>query len=263
MAGAAIAASALVGAGTAAASGKLKHHHGRKVAAASTTIPPVVAEMQPRAEMAGTVESVYLFHESLGSIHAQLDPESTLGTGLTARTDESVEVVVMRGNFEDHQAHMPHWASPPLGTVMAFVVDPDKHLPVEVYVGDRFPTVQQPASYSRLIPVAAKTSRVHARVASRHHKSVAKAATWGSKCSYSGNHHCYALSTWKMSASEYIYGSETVQDTSEMYVPDWEQGDFVDATTVCVSPRIHPGTTQETFTSEAMGIAHEPPIRVP
>lgn len=210
------------------ARGNRGHRRGGMAAAVAAGVPPVLAQMQLRAERAGSVESVSLFHESLGSIHAQLDPEATLGAGLAARADEPVEVVVVHGSFVDNQAHTPRRASAPRGTVMAFVVDPETQFPVEVYVGDNSPNTQQAASYSRTIPAAAKAGRVHAQVASRHHRSVAKAATWGSKCSYGEGHHCYALATWAMGSGEYIYGSETIQDTTEMYVPNWESGDFVD-----------------------------------
>lgn len=226
MVGSVIALVALTGASTATARAKPNRHRGEMAAVAA--VPPVVADMQLRAEQAGSVESVFLYHEPLGSIHAQLDPEATLGAGLAARANDPMEVVVIHGSFTDDQAHMPRWASAPRGTVMVFVVDPDTHFLTEVYVGDRSPNTPQAASYRRTTPATAEAARVRTQAASHHHRFTAKAATWGSKCSYGENHHCYAVAAWEMNSSEYIYGSETIQDTSEMYVPNWESLNFVD-----------------------------------
>lgn len=59
-------------------------------------------------------------------------------------------------------------------------------------------------------------------------------ASWGKKsdngehCSQGNGHHCYSIAEWYMEGGEHVEGSLAYQDTTDMYVPGWDSGDFVD-----------------------------------
>jgi hypothetical protein len=59
-------------------------------------------------------------------------------------------------------------------------------------------------------------------------------AGWGRKsdngeaCGQGNAHHCYAIAEWEMRGAEQVEGTLAYQDTTNMNVPGWASGDFVD-----------------------------------
>ncbi len=195
------------------------------VAQAAGSAASIVAKVLPRAEQVGIVESTEAISTSLGDAEAGLNPQYVAGSDTMSQTGTPVTIVVARGQFTDTLVPTPASASAPSGSVMAFTVNGETGEVMETYVGNHAPTA---AIGTVALKGRASSARVRrARIAMRRRQATARAATWGDKCSASGNHHCYALAIWSMHPSEYVLGSETIQNTSVMNVPDWEKGDFV------------------------------------
>jgi hypothetical protein len=196
------------------------------VASAAGETPASLAQsMLPRAQQVGTVESVEVIGSSLGRSQSEFDPQFVPGSNSSEEPSTTVNIVVMRGQFTDTLAKTPQDATIPTGTVMAFTVIGTGEV-VEVYVGNRLPQTGTVVLKANISSTTAKT--VRARTARHRRRLVAKSATWGNKCRTGSNQHCYALAKWTMNSKEYIFGSETLQNTSQMDVPRWQEGDFVD-----------------------------------
>jgi hypothetical protein len=203
----------------------------------------------PRAERAGTVSSAEVFGGTLEAVQLTLDPQtiphsqsiSSLSAGIVelASANTPVELVVIHGSFADTLAKIPRWATAPTGHVMAFTVNPKTGLVLETYVGDISPhpvgaartNKPQLALLSTLrkqqLTVLAKRSHSRRLRHVRRDTPVARATTWGSKCSMGDGHHCYALAVWEMKGSEQVAGTEALQYTEEADVPTWGEGGFV------------------------------------
>lgn len=185
----------------------------------------LVQRMLPRAERVGSVESAEVIGTTLGASQVELDSQWVTSSG-DDRAETPVDVVVMHGHYIDTLAKVPRGDMPPSGAEMAFTVNQGTGELIEVYVGNIAPKAGA-VSFRRGVPPVAATEAVHTRVAHGRRHPTARVATWGTKCSAGSNHHCYALAVWEMGRSEHIYGSETLQYTSQMSVPNWEAGDFV------------------------------------
>jgi hypothetical protein len=197
------------------------------VAQANSTAASVLATVLPRAEREGVVESTEVISTSLGSAENALEPLNVPGSNKEREAATPVDIVVAHGQFTDTLAPIPKGALPPSGTIMAFTVEPQTGMVIATYVGNHSPGSADGVLSLKSRPSAGKVRA--ARIA-RRRKAVrpkAKTATWGDKCSAGNGHHCYALATWAMGSGEEVLGSETIQDTSVMDVPNWEKGDFV------------------------------------
>jgi hypothetical protein len=183
--------------------------------------------MLPRAQQVGSVESVEVISSSLGNAQVALDPLYVPYSSDDEQATIPVDIVVMHGQFSDTLAKVPRDAPPPKGATMAFTVNSGTGEVTEVYVGNLSPQIGAVVFKTTNVAATAKAAQVRARI-SRRDRLVARAATWGSKCSAGNGHHCYATADWEMKSTEYVYGSETAQYTSQINVPDWEIGDFVD-----------------------------------
>jgi hypothetical protein len=127
-------------------------------------------------------------------------PSSPIAPGLTTAPAERVVVL---GRFTDSEAKSPRTAAgPPTGTLLELALDEQ---------GDIVAT--------HLANPSAVAS------AARRHKRARAASSW--PCNLVS--HCYDLEEWHMGKpSEKVQGSETDIATTEMVVPGWESGAFVD-----------------------------------
>jgi hypothetical protein len=192
----------------------------------------------PRAERVGIVESVETIRSSLGSAQVALDPQAQpeSATGAlpggsmreVAGPETPVTLVVAHGEFADFLAKEPRGAAAPTGSVMAFAINSETGWVLEIYVGDSSPVPQlgAPTFKTKVSPAGASRARV-ARARERKARPIARAATWGNKCSQGEGHHCYALAVWEMTGSEQVEGTTTYEGTASVNVPGWESGDEV------------------------------------
>ncbi len=119
--------------------------------------------------------------------------------------DEAAQVYVVtsRGKFKDTEAKVPRGVGAPAGTVLEEIYDQATGIRLGLHLGGE--------------PTA---------TIARHR---ARKASWGAGCSTSNGHHCYALTTWLMNATnEKVRGAESDINTYAMNVPDWSGGGFVD-----------------------------------
>jgi hypothetical protein len=194
------------------------------------------------AQRSGSVEAVEAAAGTVGGAEGLVVPQAlpaspaeSLGAGAPEAGDPSApaSLVVMHGRFVDAQASVPHGASPPSGSVMAFVVDATGR-PIGQYVGDTVPRLSSLGAVAKIVPVRSEASAAAARRLGRltFHRGPrrARAATWGNNCkseSLPENRHCYMIAVWHMEGGEEVEGTESEQDTTNMNVPTWASGDFV------------------------------------
>jgi hypothetical protein len=217
---------------------------GATTAQAEPVVPKtaLTAALQ-QAEAAGTVESVEAVSGSQESMEAAFDPgEHQLASSMNLPTREaaSLDLLVMRGHFEDVIAKVPHGAPFPTGTVMSFVVNLGTGQVAAESVKNTAPVIPSGATVERP-PVTASmkahsaslrrwAARARSHLAAKHlpHQIRAHAATWGNNCKVNSANHCYVLAEWNMKGSEQVYGGDTEQRTSHIDVPGWEFGYYVD-----------------------------------
>jgi hypothetical protein len=185
-------------------------------AAADITPEQAVHAALLRAKKVGTVSGVESKVTSFGRAQASMDPESSAGQGITPPPSSPVDLVTVRGSFVDYMAKLPRGASAPTGTEMSFIVDPETGSVEAIHVGGK--------------PVGAvgvTAAAPAATTASRKHRAVARAASWGREgCSQV--RHCYSIAEWYMTGGEKVEGTLDIEDTTAMNVPGWASGDFVD-----------------------------------
>ena len=113
-------------------------------------------------------------------------------------------VVTVHGTFTDKRAKYPRFAKAPKGTILEQVYDPETGQRLSVHLWNGV----EEGGYIGGEPTAEAARR----------RVTAKAATWGGACSLGAGHHCYSTSEWKMSGAERVRGSESVIDTTTMWV---------------------------------------------
>lgn len=201
--------------------------------AARTTLAPAQARrLEQVAGGAGEVQAAEAYFGSRGAIGAALDPQTRAGLADAAPAATTAQLVVMRGRFADTTAKVPPGTPPPTGTVMAFTIDPESGAILETYVGSRAPATQPlGAGESLAVPAStapARTATLRRVAPSPRRRARAHAAVWGANCRVANEHHCYAVASWAMQGSEQVEGTETEQYTTNMNVPGWASGEFVD-----------------------------------
>jgi hypothetical protein len=184
-----------------------------------------------RASAMGAVESAEAVASSPEAASRVLDSDSI--PPLVAAPSSPVDIVVMHGRFTDVRTKIPPGTPSPSGTVVAFTVDAATGRVAASYLGGRTPDLSSQGAVERWTSqpagsTAASASRVLPRLHVRHRRHRARAASWGEGCSLADNHHCYSLAEWSMGGSEEVEGTETEQKTTNMNVPGYAAGDFVD-----------------------------------
>lgn len=102
-----------------------------------------------RAAAAGEpAPSIEMTTTSMGQARALIDPQATGQQVTDPRTgapwsDTSVYVVSMRGRFTFSQAHLPHGALAPIGTVMDLLIDRTSNTTVGIHIGSESKDLHQ------------------------------------------------------------------------------------------------------------------------
>lgn len=171
-----------------------------------------------RAKKVGTVDRAEVVSTTFINAQESVDPDAEVPTSISPSS--RVELVKTYGAFTDTMAKMPRGANVPTGTEMAFIIDRETGLAEGIHLGGETNLMAQATSRRKATQIRPTTSK---SVGKRH---VARIASWGGGCSQV--HHCYAIATWLMGAGEKVEGTQDNQDTTEMNVPGWQNGDFVD-----------------------------------
>jgi hypothetical protein len=201
-----------------------------------------------RAKQSGPVEAAEVASGSAEAAERSLSGQPVVPRGEPAQDDlvqppteapsagtaAAVSVVSLHGHFVEQLGKVPLGGKVPSGTTMAFILDAAEEV-AAVYVGDRSPELSTVGVVEQLVPAGAITARAASRTTGgRRRRSTfrpgrgrAHIATWGSNCK-SATNHCYALAEWAMHGGEMVEGTQSSQRTTNMNVPGWEKGYFVD-----------------------------------
>jgi hypothetical protein len=205
---------------------------GTAQAQGAESVPPDLSQSEvstllERAQEIGHVETVEAVTSSAGKAQVALDPQIT-EAGLPGA---AVDLVVMHGSFTDTLAKEPRGEPAPSGAVLAYTIDPTTGTVASTYIGNHSPALATLGAVARITPTHLSATATASRVGHRtlrHHQPMARTATWGNDCKVAEAYHCYAVAEWSMTGNERVYGTESEQKTTEMNVPGWENGDFVD-----------------------------------
>jgi hypothetical protein len=203
---------------------------------AQAEVAPVLPEAElstlaGRAEQSGTVTSLEDVSTTAGAalmLNPHFVPEDSAIPQSIA--DTPVAVIVMHGHFVYQMAKLAPGAEPPEGDTLAYTVDAATKEVAATYVGNDVPQISTLGGVERF--TASQSSAIISRAVHRlphiRRRRRAKAATWGNGCKHHEGDHCYILAKWAMTSSEAVEGTQEMQKTTAMNVPESQNGDFAD-----------------------------------